>query len=77
MVGCVLYHLFLITALVVLAVTGSTNLFVLVAFTPVLGRTFWQLANPAGQTSLKQVGVLEIVYSVFFLVFITIGFRGS
>ncbi|PYT04680.1 MAG: hypothetical protein DMF60_14550 [Acidobacteria bacterium] len=70
------YHLFLIAALVLLAVTGSTNLFVVVAFAPVLGRTLRQLAKPAAQTSLKQVGVLEIVYSVFFLVFVTVGFRG-
>jgi YwiC-like protein len=73
---CALYHLFLIAALVVLAVTGSTNLFVLVAFTPVLARAFSELVNPARRTSLKQIGVLEIVYSVFFLAFVTIGFRG-
>jgi hypothetical protein len=72
---CALYHLFLIAALVLLAVTGNTNFFVLVAFAPVLTRTLWQLVRPAGQTSLKRIGVLEIVYSVFFLVLVTIGFR--
>jgi hypothetical protein len=73
---CALYHLFLIAALILLAATGGSNLLILVAFVPVLGRTFWQLAKPASQTSLKQVGVLEIVYSGFFLVFVTIGFSG-
>ncbi|HJZ66682.1 MAG TPA: hypothetical protein VKF81_00950, partial [Blastocatellia bacterium] len=73
---CALYHLFLITALVLLAITRSTNVFVLMAFGPVLARAFWLLAKPAKQASLKQVGVLEIIYSAVFLLFVTIGVRG-
>jgi hypothetical protein len=41
----------------------------------VLARTFWFLFKPAGQLSLKRIGVLEIIYSVVFLVFITLTFR--
>ncbi|MFY9610701.1 MAG: YwiC-like family protein [Blastocatellia bacterium] len=74
---CATYHLFLTAALLLLAATGSLDLFVLVAFTPVLARTFWQLARPSGQVSLKRVGLLEVVYSVIFLVLVAISFRAG
>jgi len=74
---CAAYHLFLTTALLLLAATGSLDLFVLFAFIPVLSRTVWQLARPGGETNLKRVGVLEIVYSVVFLVFVTLSFRAA
>lgn len=74
---CAAYHLFLTTALLLLAATGSLDLFVLFAFIPVLSRTVWQLAKPGGKTNLKRVGVLEIVYSVVFLVFVTLSFRAG
>lgn len=74
---CATYHLFLTAALVVLASTGSLDLFVLIAFTPVLARTFWQLARPSGEISLKRVGLLEIAYSLVFLVFLAISFRAG
>ena len=73
---CRLYHLFLVAALVILAARNNANRFVLVAFAPALLRTFRQLERPAAHASLKQIGVLEIAYSVFFLVFVTIGLRG-
>src|SRR5262245_2530542 len=63
---CALYHLFLIAALVLLGITGSTSVLVLVAFAPVLAKTVLQLAKPSRQISLRQIGVLEIVYSVVF-----------
>ena len=44
---------------------------------PVLSRTVWQLAKPGGKTNLKRVGVLEIIYSVVFLVFVTLSFRAA
>ena len=69
------YHLFLLAGLAAFAATGSLSLFALVAFTPVLGRTFWSLFKPARQINLKRIGVLEIIYSVVFLVFITLSFR--
>ena len=69
---CALYHAFLLAALLVLAVTGSLNLFALVAFAPVLARSFWQLIKPATRLNLRRIGVLEIIYSVVFLIFITL-----
>ena len=72
---CMLYHAFLLAGLLVLASTGSLNLFAIVAFAPVLARSFWQLAKPATQLNLKRIGVLEIIYSVVFLIFITLTFR--
>ena len=72
---CAAYHVFLAAALVLLAATGDLNVFVLVAFIPVMARAVWQLARPARRTSLQRVGVLEIIYSVVFLVFITMSFR--
>jgi hypothetical protein len=72
---CAFYHMFLLAGLVVLAFTGKLNLFALIGFAPVLGRSFWHLAKPANQINLKRIGVLEIIYSVVFLVFITLTFR--
>ena len=72
---CAFYHGFLAGSLILLAFTGSLNLFILAAFSPVLIRSFWQLAKPANQTNLRRLGVLEIIYSLVFLVFITLTFR--
>lgn len=72
---CAVYHLFLLTALTIFAITGSLNLSALIAFAPALARSFWQLAKPAADLNLRLIGVMEIVYSLVFLVFITITFR--
>jgi hypothetical protein len=72
---CGLYHSILLASLLLLAITGSLNLSALVAFAPVLIRSFWQLAKPVRQINLRRVGWLEIVYSVVFLIFTTLTFR--
>jgi hypothetical protein len=72
---CVVYHVFLLFALAAFALTRSINVFALVAFIPVLGRSFWHLAKPGAKLNLRRVGVLEIIYSIVFLVFTTIGLR--
>jgi len=72
---CALYHSFLLVALVVFAITGKLNLFAIVAFAPVLGRTFWFMARPVNQINLRRLGFLEIAYSLVFLTFITLTFR--
>jgi hypothetical protein len=72
---CAVYHAFLLAALLALAWTGSLHLFALLAFAPVLGRTCWHLLQPARQLDLRRVGLLEILYSLIFLVFITLTFR--
>ena len=72
---CALYHSFLLGALIVFAITGNLNLLALVAFAPALARSFWELAKPAAGLNLRRIGVLEIVYSLVFLIFITMTFR--
>jgi len=72
---CALYHSFLLGALIVFAITGSLNMLALVAFAPAFARSFWQLAKPARDLNLRLIGVMEIVYSLVFLVFITMTFR--
>jgi hypothetical protein len=69
------YHIILLASLAALSTTGRLSLLATFAFAPVLVRAFWFLLKPAGQLSLKRIGVLEIVYSVVFLVFITLTFR--
>src|SRR5215216_789588 len=73
--SCALYHAFLLAGLVALFFQGSFNLSILIAFFPVLARSFWQMANPAEKLNLRRVGVLELVYSLVFLIFITLTFR--
>jgi len=72
---CAAYHSILLACLLILALTGSLNLFALAAFSPVLGRSFWQLASPVRRVNLRRVGWLEVVYSIVFLVFTTLTFR--
>lgn len=71
---CLFYHSFLLAALILLAVTGRVNLFVLCAFAPILARTVWVLLRPARWLDLTRIGLLEIVYSLIFLVFLALGF---
>jgi hypothetical protein len=73
--SCALYHTFLVTALSILALTGSLNLFALAAFLPVIARSFWRLASPVRKINLRRVGWLEVVYSIVFLIFTTLTFR--
>lgn len=72
--GCAIYHSVLLVALVVLALTESLNAFALAAFAPVLLRSFWRLVSPIRRVNLRRVGWLEVVYSIFFLVFTTLTF---
>jgi len=72
---CALYHAVLLASLVVFSVTRSLNLFAIIAFAPVLARAFWLLIKPASDLNLRRIGIVEIIYSVVFLIFITLTFR--
>jgi YwiC-like protein len=72
---CAFYHSFLLVLLLTLALNGDLNAFALIAFAPVLARSFWYLARPSGQINLRRVGLLEMVYSVVFLIFTTLNFH--
>jgi hypothetical protein len=74
---CVGYHSFLLASLLALAITHSLPLFALIAFAPVLARTFWSLLKPADSLNLKRIGITEIIYSLIFLIFTTLTFRVS
>jgi len=73
--SCAFYHSFLIVALPALIFAGSLGLFALIAFTPVLVRTFWGMFMPKTKVNLMRAGILEIVYSLVFLVCAALGFR--
>jgi len=72
---CIGYHMFLLASLVALIRTRSLPLFVLIAFAPVLGRTFWSVLKPAKSLNLKRIGMTEIIYSLIFLLFTVLTFR--
>src|SRR5262249_7347799 len=73
--NCAAYHSLLLLALSASVLTGNLSLFALIAFSPVLARTLWSLFKPATQVNLKRAGVLEIIYSLIFLVFVALNFR--
>jgi hypothetical protein len=75
--SCAYYHSFLLLALVALLVSGNLPLFVLVAFAPVLARTFWRLFKPVRQVNLTRAGLIEIVFSVVFLFCTALSFRSA
>jgi hypothetical protein len=75
--SCAFYHSFLIVALPALIFAGSLRLFAFIAFAPALVRTFWGMFNPKTKVNLMRAGILEIVYSVVFLICATLGFRAA
>jgi len=75
--SCAIYHTFLLVALISLFLTGNLRLFALVAFVPIITRAFWRLIKPATRLNLVRAGILEIVYSLVFLVFVALSFYGA
>jgi hypothetical protein len=72
---CAFYHSFLLIALVIVALTNSLELSVIIAFAPAMGRAFWSLAKPTQPVSLTRAGVLEVGYSLIFLIFVMFSFH--
>jgi hypothetical protein len=75
--SCAFYHSFLIIALPTLIFAGSLSLFAVIAFAPALARTFWGMFAPKTKVNLTRAGILEIAYSLVFLVFAALGFRSA
>jgi len=73
--SCFFYHSFLIVAMPALIFAGSLGLFAFIAFTPALARTFWGMFKPESNVNLTRAGILEIAYSIVFLVCATLNFR--
>src|SRR5262245_46005311 len=75
--SCAFYHSFLTLALPALIFAGSLSLFAFIAFAPALVRTFWGMLAPESKVNLTRAGILEIVYSLLFLVCAALGFRAA
>ena len=75
--SCAFFHSFLIVALPALIFAGSLGLFAFIAFAPALARTFLGMFKPKSKVNLMRAGILEIVYSVVFLICATLGFRAA
>ena len=75
--SCAFYHSFLIIALPTLIFAGSLSILGVVAFAPALVRTFWGMLAPKSKVNLTRAGILEIVYSLIFLVFAALGLRSA
>jgi hypothetical protein len=73
--SCAFYHSFLVVALPALIFAESLGLFTFIAFAPALVRTFWGMFAPQSKVNLMRAGILEIVYSLVFLVCAAIGLR--
>jgi hypothetical protein len=75
--SCAFYHSFLIVALPALIFGGGLRLFAFIAFAPALVRTFWGMFAPKSRVNLMRAGILEIVYSLVFLICAALGFRAA
>jgi YwiC-like protein len=75
--SCAFYHSFLLVALLALIFTDGLRLLLFIAFAPVLIRTFWGMFKPKTKVNLTRAGILEIVYSMFFLIFAALNFRAA
>jgi hypothetical protein len=71
------YHVLLLAALGALAGLGRLHSFYAVAFLPVVARALVALAASPGRLDLTRAGILEIVYSLHFLVFVTLAAHGA
>jgi hypothetical protein len=66
------YHIALFVALVAGAVAGRLHPLLLAAYLPVIVRALVALVTPPGKLNLTRAGVLEIFYSLVFLVGVTL-----
>jgi hypothetical protein len=72
---CAWYHSLLLVALLALLLAGKLSLWVLLAFAPALWRAFWRVFRPVQQINLARAGVLEIIYSLIFLLGVWLSLR--
>ena len=69
------YHAALLLSLVCLVTWGVSSPLLLCAFAPILWRSTWALFRRPVRLDLRRIGILEIVYSLTFLVFTALAFR--
>jgi hypothetical protein len=75
--GCAFYHSFLIVALAALISAGSLSLLAFIAFAPALARAFWGMFTPKTKVNLTRAGILEIAYSLIFLICAALSFHSA
>jgi hypothetical protein len=75
--SCAFYHSFLLVALLALIFADGLSLFAFIAFAPALVRTFWGMFKPMTKVDLTRAGILEIVYSMIFLICAALNFRAA
>jgi hypothetical protein len=73
--SCAFYHSFLVVALPALIFAGGLSLLAFIAFAPALLRTFWGMFAPKSKVNLTRAGILEIVYSLIFLICAALSFH--
>jgi hypothetical protein len=74
---CALYHFIMVLSVVAMWLAAGLSGLLVVAFLPVVIRTVWHLLSPARRLNLRQIGLLEIGYSLTFTVLITLALRGA
>jgi len=72
---CMIYHAILFVLLVGAIYARQLSAFILLAFLPILARSFWAFLIPKKQLNLRRIGLAEIVFSIIFLVFLSFGLR--
>lgn len=69
------YHAVVAVTLGLLVARATLPPLVLVAFVPILGRAVWSMLRRPVRLNLRRIGILEIFYSLNFLLFVTLAFR--
>ncbi len=74
---CAAYHAALAVALGACAVSSPGGFWFLLGYIPALWRAGWHVVRPARELALVRVGVQEVAYSLWFLVFAVAGFAAT
>ncbi|MDZ4797010.1 MAG: YwiC-like family protein [Bryobacteraceae bacterium] len=64
---CISYHLFLLSAVVLLGATGRVGWATPAGYLPAITRALWYGFRPTRTLNLKQIGWTEVVYSLVWL----------
>lgn len=74
---CAAYHFFLGLLVLTLAVRTPLGPPLALAYVAVLARATWYLLRPGKTLNLKQIGYLEVAYSMVFLAFLVVAMRSA
>lgn len=71
------YHVALAVILATLVSAGRCSPLLLIAFAPIILRALWPVVRAPRELVLRQVGYLEVAYSLVFLIFGVLGVRAT